>query len=115
MKTIRYLAALILLANGILHLFVYFQSAHNSGSTGYLIFGILYSLSGLLLFNSKKYSLYVGIIVPLIGMTLSFIKFGILEIISMSALFKLLGIIVVICCAYLLTKQNKLIVPDNLK
>ena len=109
MKTIRLLAGLLLFVSGILHIIVYFQAPDNPGSIGILGFGVIYCLTtGLLLFNKKKYPIYLGIFVPLIGMTLSLIKFGIPELISMSALFKLLEVIAVGCCCYLLiNKKNK--------
>jgi uncharacterized membrane protein HdeD (DUF308 family) len=106
MKTIRPLAGLLLLISGILHIIVYFQATHNPGSIGILGFGVIYCATGLLLFNKKKYPIYLGIFVPLIGMTLSLIKFGIPELISMSALFKLLEIIAVGCCCYLLINNK---------
>jgi len=106
MKTIRLLAGLLLLVSGILHIIVYFQAPDNPGSIGILGFGVIYCLTGLLLFNKKKYSIYLGIFVPLIGMTLSLIKFGIPELISMLALFKLLEIIAVGCCCYLLINKK---------
>lgn len=98
MKTIRRLGGLLLIVSGILHVIVYFHSPDNPGSTGILGFGLIYCLTGLLLFNSKQYPVYLGIFVPLIGMTLSLIKFGTPDLLSMSALFKLLEIITVICC-----------------
>src|SRR5512133_1771907 len=101
MKTIRLLAGLLLLVSGILHVIAYFQAPDNPGSIGILGFGVIYCLTGSLLFNTKKYPIYLGIFVPLIGMTLSIIKFGIPDLISMSALFKLLEIIAVICCSFL--------------
>jgi uncharacterized membrane protein HdeD (DUF308 family) len=107
MKTIRLLAGFLLLISGILHLIVYFQAHGNSGSIGILGFGILYCLTGVLLFNKKIYPICLGIVVPLIGMSLSLIKFGIPELISMSALFKLLEIIAVACCCYLLINKKK--------
>jgi uncharacterized membrane protein HdeD (DUF308 family) len=107
MKTIRLLAGLLLLVSGILHVIVYFQAPENPGSIGILGFGVIYCLTGLLLFNKKIYPLYLGIVVPLIGMTLSLIKFGIPDLISMSALFKLLEIIAVSCCLYLLISKKK--------
>jgi len=106
MKTIRLLAGLLLLVSGILHIIVYFQAPDNPGSIGILGFGVIYCLTGLLLFNKKKYPIYLGILVPLIGMTLSLIKFGIPELISMLALFKLLEIIAVGCCCYLLINKK---------
>jgi len=81
MKTIRLLAAILLLISGVLHAIVYFQAPENPGSIPILLFGVIYLIVGLLLFNKKKYPLYLGIIVPLIGMTLSLIKFGIPELI----------------------------------
>ena len=107
MKTIRLLAGLLLLISGVLHFVVYFQAPQNPGSIGILLFGVIYCLAGLLLFTRKKYPIYLGIFVPLIGMTLSLIKFGIPEVISMSALFKLLEIIaVVFCCIILIRRKN---------
>lgn len=107
MKTIRLLAGLLLFVSGILHISVYFQSPQNPGSIGILAFGVIYCLIGLLMFNKKKYPVYFGIFVPLIGMTLSLIKFGIPELISMSALFKLLEIIAVVCCSFLIVRKTK--------
>ncbi len=107
MKTIRLLAGSLLLVSGVLHAIVYFQAPDNPGSIGILAFGIIYCLTGLLLFNGKRYPLYLGVFVPLIGMTLSLIKFGVPELISMSALFKLLEIIAVVCSLLLLSKGSK--------
>ena len=107
MKSVRLLAGLLILVSGILHIFAYFQATGNPGSIGILAFGVIYCLTGMLLFNKKKYPVYLGIFVPLIGMTLSLIKFGIPELVSMSALFKLLGIIAVGCCCYLLINLRR--------
>jgi hypothetical protein len=102
MKTIRFIAGSFLLLNGILHIIEYL----NSNNIGILVFGIIYIITGALLFNKKAYPVYLGLIVPIIGMSLSLIKFGIPELISLSALFKLIGLIVVICCAYILIKRK---------
>jgi hypothetical protein len=104
MKTIRFVAGALLLLNGILHIIEYL----NSNNIGILIFGIVYIIIGVLLFNRKMYPVYLGVIIPIIGMTLSFIKFGIPELFSLTALFKLIGLVVVICCAYILTRQKQL-------
>ncbi len=106
MKTIRLLAGMLLLISGILHIVAYFQAPGNQGSIPVLSFGVIYMIVGLLLFNSKRYPVYLAIVVPLIGMTLSLIKFGIPELVSLSALFKILEISAVICCIVLLTKSQ---------
>ena len=107
MKPIRLLAGILLLITGILHVVLYIKDPNVSGSIGLLIFGIIYAVIGFLLFNNKIYSIYLGLIIPLIGMTLSIIKFGIPGLISLLALFKLIGIIVIICCGYLLLNRKK--------
>jgi hypothetical protein len=108
MKSIRLLAGILLLITGILHVVLYIKDPNVSGSIGLLIFGIIYAVIGILLFNREIYPLYLGLIIPLIGMTLSIIKFGIPDLISLLALFKLIGIIVIICCGYLLLNRKKM-------
>jgi uncharacterized membrane protein HdeD (DUF308 family) len=107
MRTIRILSGILLLISGILHIMAYFQAPDSPGSIPLLSFGVIYSIIGFLLFNHRKYPLYLAMIVPLIGMTLSLIKFGIPELISLSALFKVLEIIAVVCCMVLLVKNKK--------
>jgi hypothetical protein len=108
MKTIRLLAGILLIINGVLHIVLYLQTSDNGGSIGILAFGIIYIITGLLLFNKKRYPVYLGIIIPIIGMSLSLIKFGVPELISLSALFKVIGLVVIICCCYITINQKKI-------
>lgn len=107
MKPIRIIAGILLLITGILHIILYIKDPDVPGSIGLLIFGIIYAVIGILLFNRQIYPVYLGLIIPLIGMTLSFIKFGIPELISLLALFKLLGASAVACCIVVLLKKQK--------
>ena len=107
MKSIRWLAGIFILISGILHVYLYLKASGDPGSIGILVLGLTYCITGLLLFSSRKYPLYLGVVVPLIGMTLSFIKFGVPEIFSLSALFKLLGAATVVCCSIVLFKKPK--------
>jgi hypothetical protein len=109
MKTIRNLAGVLLLITGILHIVLFIDKPDDPGSVGVLIFGIIYSVIGILLFNRKIYPLYLGLFIPLIGMTLSIIKFGIPDLVSLLALFKVIGIIVLICCGYLLLNRKLMV------
>jgi len=108
MKQIRLLAGILLLITGILHVVLYIKTPNEPGSIGLLIFGIIYAVIGILLFNRHIYPLYLGLIIPLIGMTLSIVKFGIPELMSLLALFKLIGLIVIICCGYLLLNRKRI-------
>lgn len=107
MRTIRLLAGILLLVSGALHIVAYFLAPESPGSIPVLAFGIIYMIIGALLFNTNKYPLYLAIVIPLIGMTLSLIKFGIPELFSLSALFKVLEIIAVVCCIVILDKSRK--------
>jgi len=107
MRTIRLLAGILLLISGILHIVGYFQAPDSPGSIPVLSFGVIYMIVGALLFNRQKYPVYLAIIVPVIGMILSLIKLGIPELISLSALFKVLEIVAVVCCIVLLIKSKK--------
>lgn len=109
MKAIRILAGILLLISGVLHIVAYFQAPESPGSIPVLAFGVVYMIIGALLFNRKKYPLYLAIILPLIGMTLSLIKFGIPELFSLSALFKVLEIIAVVCCLIILFNKQKIV------
>jgi hypothetical protein len=59
MKSIRLLAGILLLITGILHVVLYIKDPNLSGSIGLLIFGIIYTVIGILLFNRKIYPLYL--------------------------------------------------------
>lgn len=107
MKTIRSLAGALLLLNGILHIIQSAGALKNPGSIGVMVFGIAYMVIGVLLYTPKRYPIYLGLIVPVIGMTLSIIKFGFPDVLSLSALFKIIGIVVVICCGYLLVRPER--------
>lgn len=106
MKKLRQIAGLLLLINGILHIVEYLNTSSNPASFGILAFGMIYIITGLLLFNKKTYPVYLGIFIPITGMTLSIIKFGFPELLSLSALFKLIGLIVICCCGYILIKKK---------
>ncbi len=107
MRTIRLLAGGLLVISGILHIIAYIQAPDSPGSIPVLAFGFIYMIIGALLFNRKKYPVFLGLIIPLIGMTLSLIKFGIPGLVSLSAFFKVMEIIAVVCCFVLLFKSKK--------
>ncbi len=106
MKTLRMIAGILLLITGVLHIVGYFQAPNDPGSIGMLVFGFIYGITGLLLFTKNLYPLYLGLILPLIGMTVYIIKFGFPDVISVMFLLLLIDIIVIICCAYLLNKRK---------
>jgi len=106
MKTIRLIAGILLVATGVLHIVGYTKAPDDPGSIGTLVFGIIYGIIGLLLFTKKSYPLYLGLVLPVIGMTIALIKFGFPALKSMMAILLLIDVVVIICCAYLLVKRK---------
>jgi len=107
MKNIRYLAALLLVITGVLHIAGYITAPHDPGSLGMLAFGIIYGVTGLLLFTPRKYAVYMGLIFPIIGMTIAIIKFGVKDLGYMMTLLLLIDVVVIVCCAYLLLSRGE--------
>ncbi len=67
MKNIRYVAALLLIISGVIHIVLYFKTPDDPGIMGVLAFGIIYAAIGLLLLMPNMYAVYLGLIFPIIG------------------------------------------------
>ena len=106
MKTLRMIAGILLIITGVLHVVIYFRGPDDPGSIGTLIFGIIYIITGLLLFTKNLYPLYLGVVLPLIGFTMYLIKFGFPALISLMALLLLIDIIVILSCGYILINRK---------
>lgn len=115
MKTIRLLAGILLVIAGVVHVAIYVKAPDDSGIIGMLVFGIIYSLTGLLLFTGKLYPVYLGLIFPLYGMTIALIKFGFPALVSIMALLYVIDVIVIICCAFLIVNRKKISEITNKK
>jgi len=108
MKAIRFLAGILLLITGVLHVILYAKTPDEPGMIGYLVFGIIYALIGILLFTRNMYPVYLGLIFPLIGFIICLIKFGFPVIVSIDTLLYVIDVVVIICCVILLMKRKKL-------
>jgi uncharacterized membrane protein HdeD (DUF308 family) len=107
MKNIRYVAAMLLIISGVLHIVMYFKTPHDPGIMGVLIFGIIYAAIGLLLFMPNIYALYLGLLFPIIGIVTALVKIGIDNLGYLMILLLLIDIVVIICCAYLLINRAR--------
>ena len=107
MKAIRNIATILLLSTGVLHVFLFIQEPRATGSAAVLVFGIIYFIIGIILFLKMKYSHFLGIIVPLIGIIFGLVAF---DLGDMSPLMKVLGIIetaIIILCSILVRESRK--------
>jgi hypothetical protein len=107
MKTIRYLAALLMVITGILHVLPIFKEVKDPNALPMLGFGIVYFGIGVLLFMDKKIGQILGIIFPLIGLGIGFGGIGIKNWDTMLTIMFIIDAIVVICCLILLLNRNK--------
>lgn len=107
MKTSRLIAGILLVITAVIHVVLFARNSDDPAMIGMLVFGIIYGITGLLLFTAKKYPLYMGLILPIIGLTLALIKFGMSELISVETLLHLIDIVVVICCAVIIFGLRK--------
>jgi hypothetical protein len=107
MKALRLLAAVLLVVTLALHIIVYFRTPDVPGMFGFVVFGIIYGIIGVLLFTKKMYPVYLGLIFPIIGFIIANVKFGFPALISLDAILHLIDIIVVICCAILILNREK--------
>jgi len=107
MKTIRFLAATLLVITGVWHATLFFKAPSDPNSIPLLVFGVIYALIGIFLFTPKKLWIYLGLIVPLIGMITATVKLGIKNFDLTMWVLILIDVVVIICCVYLLLARKK--------
>lgn len=106
MKTIRFLAAILLVITGVWHIALFFKASGDLDSLPLLIFGIIYVLIGIFLFTPKKLWVYLGLILPLIGMTMAIVKLGLKNFDLTMWVLILIDVAVIICCGYLILRRK---------
>ncbi|MEN8122772.1 MAG: hypothetical protein ABFS35_20695 [Bacteroidota bacterium] len=107
MKIIRYLAALLMILTAVLHLLPMFKSPQHPDAIPMLVFGIIYLTIGVFLILKFKYSTILGIVFPLIGLGIGFLKIGFENWDTMLSIMFLIDAIVVTCCILLMSIKNK--------
>jgi len=107
MKQLRYLAASLIVITGILHVIPIFKGIEDPNALPMLAFGIGYLAIGALLFLNKLIGKIIGIILPLIGLGIGFIKIGVENWDTMLSIMFLIDAIVVISCIILLLNKNR--------
>ena len=107
MKTIRLLAASLMVITGIMHVFPMFQEVKDPNALPMLGFGVVYFAIGVLLFMDKNFARILGIIFPLIGLGIGFGVVGLNNWDAMLTIMFVIDAVVIICCIILLLNRNK--------
>jgi hypothetical protein len=107
MKTIRYIAALLMLISGIWHVVLYFKVPEYHLLL-ILLFGIVYLVTSLLLSMTKKIGAYFGLIFPLMALVGTVVQTSDLKSLDLTArILLLIAVVVVVCCACLILARKK--------
>lgn len=108
MKIIRRIAVCLLLLTGVLHLVLVIATPSDRNALGTLVFGLLYSALGVLLFLKVKYSTIMGIVFPVIGLGSGFIVIGINNWTPVLTFLFAVDVAVILCCILMfLRRENK--------
>jgi len=106
MSRIRYLAAGLLCLTGILHVAQLAVATLDASTVIAVLFGVAYLAIGVFLFRDNKTAVYLGAIVPLVGLLLAtagmFMKPTLL-----GAFFIAIDVVVVLSCFYLIFKSKR--------
>lgn len=107
MRVIRYLAGLLMVITGILHVLPIFKEVKDPNALPMLGFGVVYLAIGVLLFIDKKFAQILGIIFPLIGLGVGFGVVGLKNWDTMLTIMFVIDAVVIICCLVLLLNKKK--------
>ena len=106
MKAIRYLAASMFLLTGILHFYLAINPTPEViSSIGMLIFGIVYSATGVLLLMKIGFARWLGLI-PIVPMVMTPFMLD-LSSLDWTILWFPIELVAVICCIILLVRKSK--------
>ncbi len=107
MRSIRYIAALLLILTGVLHAQSVFTVQQDAHTLPLLAFGIVYFTIGIMLMRDMKISAALGIIFPLLGIGTGFFVIGLQNWTTMLGILFAIDAIVVLCCIVLFIKKTK--------
>ena len=107
MKTIRYLAASLLLLTGVLHILPIIKTPSGPNVVPMMVFGIIYFAIGVLLIMKIRFASLLGLIFPLIGLGIGFFVVGLKNWDTMLSFLFGIDAVVIICCLLLLLNKNK--------
>lgn len=105
-KGIRLLASFLLLLTGIIHLALISISTEMEIAI-MAIFGLLYVIIGVGLLLGKRFFIYSGLAIPLVGAFLGAYSYLVMKPEIITLFLISIDIAVIMCCCYLLPKKNQ--------
>ncbi len=107
MKTLRYVAALLLILTGLLHALTFFYDLQDANALLMLAFGILYFAIGIILFLNLKIAPALGIIFPLLGIGAGVFVIGVKHTDMMLEIMFVIDVLVIFCCSFIFYRMTR--------
>ena len=105
MKTVRILAAILLLVTGVLHVVQLLLAKLDSATLITVIFGLAYLVIAFFLFRAGRSVLWFGAILPLVGLVLAVLGMFTAPTL-LGGVFIAIDAVIICCCGYLLVKSK---------
>jgi len=106
-KLIRYLAVVLLLLTGIIHLILGFMAPGRSEAVLMILFGVAYFVAGLTLLLKPAAGTIMGMIFPLSGLLIGIFKIGPASWSTLFCILFAVDTIILISCFYIRFFQHK--------
>jgi uncharacterized membrane protein HdeD (DUF308 family) len=107
MKTVRYFAAVLMFATGVMHILPMFKSPREENALPMLFFGLAFLLVCVLLIMNQKRGPVAGILFTLVGLATGFFMIGVKNWTTMLTIMFIIDAVVLICCILLLVYKEK--------
>ena len=105
-RGIRFLAAILIVLNGVIHLALTAFSATIEEVAVMALFGLLYVVIGIGLFLGRRLFSYLGVVLPLIGVCIGTYTYLTTKPETITLLLIAVDITVILCCLYLIFRRT---------
>ena len=107
MKPVRYLAAVLLLLTGIVHLILGIKAPGQSEVVLMILFGVAYFVAGLTLLLKPAAGTIMGMVFPLAGLLIGIFKLGPASWSTLFCILFAVDAVILIACCYIRFFQHK--------
>ena len=112
-KHLRFLAATLLYATGIMHLLPVFADPGQSIAVPLFLFAVMYLIIGGMLVNNARMASVLGIVIPLLGILLGFLSIGAQHWDTLMTVMFVINAVVVFLCVLLVSGRERMPAIDQ--
>jgi len=112
-KHLRYLAATLLCASGIMHLLPVFADPGQSIAVPLFLLAVMYLIIGGMLVNNARMASVLGIVIPLLGILIGFVAIGAQHWDTLMTVMFVINAVVVFLCVLLVSGRERMPAMDQ--